>query len=142
MIDQEKRPRWVILAAVFVGIFGFLSILSGGGVLFVEGAGREAAGNYVPFVVWFNFLVGFAYIAGAVGLFLWRPWITPLAFSIVALTIIVFIAFGVHIAMGGAYEMRTVGAMTLRSLVWLGIAFSVRGVSKNDEQGSNNPQQT
>jgi hypothetical protein len=127
MADQEKRPRWAILAAVFVGIFGILSLVSGGGVLFVEGASREAAGNYVPFVVWFNFLVGFAYIAGAAGLFLWRSWVTPLAFSIAALTILVFAAFGIHILMDGAYEMRTVGAMTLRSFVWLGIAFSVRG---------------
>ena len=127
MTDQSVRPRWAITVAVLVGVFGAMSVKSGGEVLFVDGAGREAAGNYVPFVVWFNFLAGFAYIAGAVGLALWRSWITPLAFAIAILTIAVFIAFGVHILMGGAYEMRTVGAMSLRSLVWLGIAFSVRG---------------
>ena len=95
--------------------------------MFVDGAGREAAGNFLPFVVWFNFLAGFAYIAGAAGLALWRSWITPLAFTIALLTIAVFIVFGVQILMGGAYEVRTVGAMTLRNLVWLGIAFTVRG---------------
>ena len=68
-----------------------MSLKSGGEVLFVDGAGREAAGNYVPFVVWFNFLAGFAYIAGAAGLALWRSWITPLAFAIAALTIVAFI---------------------------------------------------
>ena len=127
MTNQTMRPRWAILVAVFAGVFGALSLKSGGEVLFVDGAGREAAGNFVPFVVWFNFLAGFAYIAGAAGLALWRSWITPLAFSIAVLTIVVFIAFGVHILMGGAYEVRTVGAMSLRSLVWLGIAFTVRG---------------
>jgi hypothetical protein len=121
------RPRWAIPVAVFAGLFGALSLKSGGEVLFVDGAGREAAGNFLPFVVWFNFLAGFAYIAGAAGLALWRSWITPLAFTIALLTIAVFIVFGVHILMGGAYEIRTVGAMCLRSLVWLGIAFTVRG---------------
>ncbi len=113
--------------AVFVGVFGVMSLKSGGEVLFFDGAGREAAGNYVEFVVWFNFLAGFAYIAGAVGLALWRSWVTQLAFSIAISTIVVFMAFGVHIITEGPYEMRTVGAMVLRSVIWLGIAFSLRG---------------
>ena len=121
------RPRWAIALAVLAGIFGLLTLKSGGEVLFIDGAGREATGNYVPFVVWFNFLAGFVYIVGAVGLALWRSWITPLAFAVAALTIAVFIAFGVHVLMGGAYEVRTVGAMSLKCLVWLGIAFAVRG---------------
>jgi len=127
MTVHATRPRWAIALAIFTGVFGLLTVKSAGEVLFVEGAAREAAGNYVPFVVWFNFLAGFAYIAGATGLALWRSWIRPLAFAIAALTISVFIVFGVHIAMDGAYEPRTVGAMSLRSLVWLGIAFVVRG---------------
>jgi hypothetical protein len=127
MTEQIVRPRWAIALAILAGIFGLLTLKSGGEVLFVNGAGRETAGDYVPFVVWFNFLAGFAYIAGAVGLVLWRSWVIPLAISIAVLTLVVFIAFGGHILMGGAYEIRTVGAMTLRSLVWLGIAFSVRG---------------
>ncbi len=127
MIDQRIRPRWAIALAVLAGLFGLLTLKSGGEVLFIDGAGREAAGNYLPFVVWFNFLAGFVYIVGAVGLALWRSWITPLAFAVAVLTIAVFIAFGIHILMGGAYETRTVGAMSLRCLVWLGIAFVVRG---------------
>jgi hypothetical protein len=51
----------------------------------------------------------------------------PLAFSIAALTIMVFIAFGIHILTGGEYEIRTVGAMSLRGLVWLSIAFFTHG---------------
>jgi hypothetical protein len=126
MIDQRIRPRWAIALAVFAALLGLLTVKSGGEVLFIDGAGREAAGNYVPFVVWFIFLAGFAYIIGAVGLALWRSWITPLAFAVAVLTIAVFIAFGVHVLIGGAYEARTVGAMSLRCLVWLGIAFAVR----------------
>jgi hypothetical protein len=126
MTSQGMRPRWAIAIASFVGVFGVLSIKSGAEVLFFDGPGREAAGNYVPFVVWFNFLAGFAYMVGALGLALWRSWVTQLAFSIAILTLVVFMAFGVHITNEGAYEMRTVAAMVLRSLVWLGIAFSLR----------------
>ncbi|NQW02264.1 MAG: hypothetical protein HQ483_21350 [Rhodospirillales bacterium] len=126
MDSQRSRPRWAIPIAIFVGIFGALSLKSGGEVLFIDGAGRAAAGNYLPSVVWFNFLAGFAYIAGAVGLARWRPWVAPLAFTIAILTCVVFVALGAHISMGGAFEVRTVGAMTLRSLVWIGVAVAVR----------------
>ncbi len=127
MTNQTKRPRWAIAVAVFAAVFGVLTLKSGGEVLFIDGAGRAAAGHYVAYVVWFNFLAGFAYIAGAAGLALWRSWITPLAIAITVLTIVVFVAFGVQTLMGGAYEARTVGAMSLRILVWLSIAFAVRG---------------
>ncbi|MCW8916671.1 MAG: hypothetical protein OQK24_12585 [Magnetovibrio sp.] len=126
MIEQAVRPRWAIGFGVFLGIFGILTIKSGGEVLFIDGVGRKAAGDYVPFVLWFNFLAGFAYLAGAVGLSLWRSWIKPLSITIAGLTILVFIAFGIHILMDGTFEMRTVGAMTLRSLVWISVALSVR----------------
>jgi hypothetical protein len=41
---------------------------------------------------------------------------------IAATTILVFIAFSLHIFLGGAFETRTVGAMALRSLIWVVIA--------------------
>ena len=46
-----------------------------------------------------------------------------LASAIATATLLVFAAFGVHVMTGGAYEMRTVAAMTLRSVLWLGIAW-------------------
>lgn len=49
---------WVV--TVIAIVFGLLTIKSGGSVLFVDGTAREDAGNYVPFVLWFNFLAGFA----------------------------------------------------------------------------------
>jgi hypothetical protein len=36
--------------------------------LFGTEATRAAAGNAVPFVLWFNFLAGFAYILAGLGL--------------------------------------------------------------------------
>ena len=109
--------------AVLAIAFGLLTIASGGRTLFGAEAVRQSAGAYVPFVLWFNFAAGFAYVVAGAGLWLQRLWAVRLAAAIAAATLLVFAAFGVHVMTGGAYEMRTVAAMTLRSVVWLGIAW-------------------
>ncbi len=110
------------VAALVALLFGLATIRSGGAVLFGGDDARSAAGAYVGFVVWFNFLAGFAYVAAAAALWLRRGWALPLSLAIAAATLLVFAAFGVHVALGGAYEARTAGAMTLRAVVWCAIA--------------------
>jgi uncharacterized membrane protein (DUF2068 family) len=73
-------------------------------------------------VLWFNFLAGFAYVVAGAGLWLQRRWAVWLAVAIALATAITFAAFGVHVASGGAYEQRTVIAMSMRTLVWAVIA--------------------
>lgn len=80
------------------------------------------AGQYVPFVLWFNFVAGFAYVAAGVGLWMKRRWGAWLALIIAAATALVFAAFGMHVASGGAFEQRTLIAMALRLGVWSAIA--------------------
>ena len=46
-------------------------------------------------------------------------------------TVLVFAAFGVHVWSGGAYELRTVGAMSLRSIVWISIAITASRLAKS-----------
>ena len=111
--------------ALVAGVFGALSVMSGSAVLSGGAIGR-AAGEFVPFVVWFNLLGGFAYLAGAIGIALWRPWALPVAAAIALATLLVFAAFGVHVLRGGAFEPRTVAAMTLRLALWAGIAVALR----------------
>jgi hypothetical protein len=103
-------------------VFGALTLKEGGAVLFGDGSARAAAGRYVLFVVWFNFLAGLAYVAAGLGLWLQRRWAVWLALTIALATALVFAGFGVHAATGGAYEARTIGAMSLRTLVWVVIA--------------------
>lgn len=110
-----------VIAAVAIG-FGVLTIKEGGAVLFGDAAARVAAGNYVPFVLWFNFLAGFVYVVCGAGLWAQRRWAAWLAVGIALATLLMFGAFGLHVYAGGAYEPRTVAAMSLRSLVWVGIA--------------------
>lgn len=112
--------------AIFALAFGLLTLYSGGQVIFGGTAAREAAGNYQPFVVWFNFVAGFAYVATAIGLLTSQGWAPRLALIIAAATALVFLAFGILVLTGSPFEMRTVGAMALRTIVWMGIAWFAR----------------
>jgi hypothetical protein len=117
------RPRWAIAAAIVAVLFGILTVLSGGRALFGGDTARAAVGNAVAFVLWFNFAAGFGYVLAGIGLFFWRRWAAQLAAVIAIATLAIFAAFGWHVASGGAFEMRTVGAMILRSGIWIAIAF-------------------
>ena len=122
MTTHKQRSVWVrVISLVAVG-FGLLTIKEGGTVLFGAEAARASAGNYVPFVLWFNFVAGFAYVIAGAGLWMQQRWAALLAVAIVAATALTFAAFGVHVYFDGAYEPRTVIAMSLRTLVWAVIA--------------------
>jgi hypothetical protein len=121
-MTKPKTRISLKIAAIVALAFGVLTILSGGTALFGGPEARAAVGDAVPFVLWFNFLAGFAYSVAGIGLWLHHPWAARLALLIALATVVVFAAFGLHIAAGGAYEPRTVGAMTLRCVVWLAIA--------------------
>lgn len=119
---KPERSFVVWLIAVVAVVFGLLTIKAGGAVIFIDGADRQAAGNYVPFVLWFNFLAGFVYIIAGTGLWLQKRWAVKLSVLIAVATVIIYALFGLHIFGGGLYEKRTVIAMSLRSVVWAVIA--------------------
>lgn len=124
-MTSPRTPRNLALRAVslLAVAFGLLTLKEGGTILFGDAVAHTAAGNYVPFVLWFNFLAGFAYVAAGIGLWLRQRWAAYLAIGIVVATAIVFAAFGFHVFLGGAFEARTVVAMSLRTLIWVAIAF-------------------
>jgi len=117
MSNTNKCIGLKVIAVVAIA-FGLLTLKSGGEVLFIEGVGRQAAGNYVPFVLWSNFILGFFYIIAGVGLWLQRRWAAWLAIFIAVVTLATFAAFAWHIQTGGLFEARTIKAMILRSGVW------------------------
>jgi len=49
---DKSRPNllWIRIAGVIGALFGLMTLREGGAVLFVDGAARVAAGDYVPFV--------------------------------------------------------------------------------------------
>jgi hypothetical protein len=115
-------PKWFGGLALFAMLYGLVTLKEGGSVLFIDGEARAAAGQYVPFVLWFNFLAGFAYIAAGGALWLQKSWGVWLACCIALGTMLVFAAFAGHVVNGGAYETRTVLAMSARTLSWTIIA--------------------
>ena len=120
--------------AVAAVAFGVLTVFSGGRALFGGEAERAALGNIVSFVVWFNFLAGFAYIVAGAGLWLNRRWVRWATTALLLTTALVGVAFGVHVMSGGAYEMRTVGALTLRFVFWLVAAVLVKRSSTPEKR--------
>ena len=79
-------------------------------------------GAVVPFVLWFNFVAGFAYVLAGIGLLRGAGWAPLLSLAIATATVAVFAAFLWHVGAGGAWEARTMGAMILRSAIWIAIA--------------------
>ena len=122
----SKSARWTKPIAVIALIFGVLTVISGGNVLFGPAQAQEMAGNYLPFVVWFNFLAGFAYITAAISLWMGKGWAVWLAGFIAAATAVIILGFAIAIIRGSAFEMRTVGALAFRFLFWTLIAAAMR----------------
>ena len=120
--NTNKRSTGVWVVSFVAIIFGLMTLKEGGLVLFGPQQYAQEAGNYVPFVLWFNFTAGFFYIIAGACLFLQKKVGVRLAIIIALSTVIVFAAFAVHIFSGGEFETRTLIAMSLRSLVWTGIA--------------------
>ncbi len=128
---QQLKPSWINFVALIAFVFGGMTLFSGGSVLFIDGQARVNAGNYVPFILWFNFIAGFFYIAASIGIFTWQRWGLTLSRFIFIATVIAFIALAGHIITGGNFETRTVVAMVLRSSVWLVITLVVGRAWKN-----------
>lgn len=74
-MNTTRRGFTVWAISLLAVGFGLLTIKESGTVLFGDEAARAAAGNYVPFVLWFNFISGFAYVIAGAGL--WQPRATP-----------------------------------------------------------------
>jgi hypothetical protein len=121
MTTQDAGSVGIWFVAGLAVVFGALTIFSGGQALFGGPAAQAAAGNAVPFVLWFNFLSGFVYVLAGIGIGWRRAWGSTLARALALAIVAVFALFGLHVLRGGAYEMRTVGAMVLRASVWIGI---------------------
>ncbi|MCF8510407.1 MAG: hypothetical protein K9G43_03075 [Rhodobacteraceae bacterium] len=94
--------------------FGLLTLISGGSAL----SGAVDMGAVVPFVLRFNFIAGFAYVIGGALLMIGHRLGLPAALIILIATAAIFAAFGWRVLAGDAFEMRTVGAMTLRTFFW------------------------
>lgn len=104
--------------SVIVIIFGLLTIKEGGSVVFDIDSARVNSGNYVPFVVLFNFLSGFLYVMAGFGLWWQKNWAVKLSIFLLTSILLTYILLFIHIFTGGLYENRTIFAMAFRSVIW------------------------
>ena len=132
-MKSQRILKWLAIAAI---AFGVLTVFSGGRALFGGLEARAELGNIVPFVLWFNFVAGFVYVLAGVALLQTKRWAAPMALLLAVSTVLVFAAFAVHIVAGGAFEARTVGALSLRSLFWVVVALVALRAMKATAAGS------
>ncbi len=108
-----KHTILKITTAVLL-LFALLTLFLSGSVIFDLFGIREKEGNYVPIVVWANFISSILYLAAAYGLFKMKKWpVGLLALSAVVL-VAAFIGLKIHISEGGLYEAKTLNAMIFR----------------------------
>ena len=132
-MNANRIVTWMAIGAI---VFGVVTVLTGGRALFGSLESRADFGNAVPFVLRFNFLAGFVYIAAGAGLLLRRRWAVYTSLFVAVSTILVFAAFGVHVIGGGTFERRTIGAMTIRSLFWIVVTIvSIRAMKRTPDLG-------
>ena len=99
---------------VFLILFGLVTIFVSSSVLFDWFGMREKEGNYVPLVVWANFLCGILYLIAAFGILLDKSWVRiPLVTSLIVL-VLAYMNLFTHITTGGLYETKTIFAMAFR----------------------------
>lgn len=123
---QAKCYRRLPIVAAVGMLFGVVTLITGWRVLFGGMAEQLALSDVALRVVWFNFIVGFAYLIAGFGLFRRAPWAAKLAAGIVGVTVLAAAAFAVHKLSAGSYELLTVWALALRAGVWLVIAWAAR----------------
>lgn len=91
--------------------------------MFFDSTAKAEVGNYVAFVLWFNFFAGFFYIFASIGVFINAKWTRRFFVIIAGSSAIILAALLVHILAGGLYETRTLIAMTIRVTIWIVASF-------------------
>ena len=99
---------------IFLLLFGGVTLFMSSSVLFDWFGIRAKEGNYVPGIVWANFVCGILYLIAAYGILKNQTWAKfPLIISMIIL-VFAYIGLFIHINNDGLYETKTMGAMAFR----------------------------
>lgn len=106
----------IILKIVSIALllFALLTLFLSGSVIFDLFGIRAKEGNYVPLVVWANFISSALYLLAANGLWKMKKWSVWLLAISVFILVAAFIGLKIHINDGRLYEAKTVNAMLFR----------------------------
>lgn len=120
-MKRNKMFRYLI--AIVLIAFASATLFMSSSVIFDWFGIREKEGDYVPFIVWTNFIAGFLYLAAAYGLLKAEKWAFWILIGTTLFLAIALVVLALYINSGGAFELKNVGAMGFR--IVLTIAFSV-----------------
>ncbi len=110
------------LSAIFLAFFGILSLFMTFSVIFDFFGIREKEGNYIPFIVYANFICSFIYLYCSYGLFTKNKYTTTCLFVASAILMVAYAGLIVHIQLGGVFELKTVKAMLARTSITILLA--------------------
>lgn len=119
-MNRNKILR-IIVAIVLIAFAG-LTLFMSSSVIFDWFGIRDKQGNYVPFIVWINFIVGFLYLISAYGILKSNKWAVKILIFAEVLLILAFIGLAIHIDQGRTFELKTIQAMLFRITVTLAFA--------------------
>ena len=103
-----------IILLVFLVLFGSITLFMSSSVLFDWFGIRAKEGDFVPAVVWANWLCAILYLAAAVAILKNRTWAKlPLIIALIIL-LAAYVYLFVHIQNSGLFETKTVAAMAFR----------------------------
>ena len=129
IMKKNKIIRYVV--AIVLIAFALATLFMSSSVIFDWFGIRAKEGNYVPFIVWANFIAGFLYLISAYGFLKSKRWTFWILIRTTIILIMAFIGLLVHIGYGGIYETKTVGAMGFR--IAITIAFTAMAYYKVKE---------
>ncbi|HNP68875.1 MAG TPA: hypothetical protein PKH16_13290 [Aequorivita sp.] len=116
-MKKNKVFRYVI--AVLLIVFALLTLFLSSSVIFDWFGIRAKEGNYVPLVVWANFMVSLLYLLASYGYLFLKKWSLSVMLIAVIILVLAYIGLFIYINNDGLYESRTIGAMLFRILVTL-----------------------
>ena len=131
-----KKTLPYLIAIVLAG-FGLLTLFLSGSVIFNLFGIRAKEGNYVPFVVWANFISSILYLVAAYGLLKIKKWSVWLLVISAVILVAAFTGLKIHISDGGLYEGKTVNAMIFRMGLTILLALASYFLLKNKQLSKN-----
>lgn len=111
-MKKNKIVRYVV--AIVLIAFALVTVFMSSSVIFDWFGIREKEGDYVPFIVWTNFIAGFIYLISAYGFLKAKKWTFWVLIGTAIFLVTALIILGLYIDAGGVFELKTVGAMGFR----------------------------
>ncbi len=109
---MKKGTRYI--SAVFLLLFGAVTLFMSSSVIFDWFGIRAKEGNYVLFVVWANWLCAYIYFVSVYGFLKMTSWTFKTLSVATVILLVALTGLFVHIYSGGIYETKTVFAMLFR----------------------------